>query len=398
MVTTATRELPRFDESTPIADCIAMLRSDAPTLVKREALSAIGRRRDRSNKGLLFEYSASPDPDLVLQALRGLLVFRHDADVAAHLDGFSQHPNDMVRDIVAIELNGAVEDIERAHAASPEFMRDVVVHGDVSRVIESMPDRSVHLTFTSPPYYNARDYSKYRSYAEYLDLLESVFSKVHRVTKEGRFLVVNTSPVIVPRAGRKYSSRRYGVPYDLHSRLVGMGWEFVDDLVWVKPEKAVKNRVSGFETYRKPLTYKANARTEMVMVYRRQSHKLIDWNLRQYSREVQESSKVAGPIERSNIWSIAPVSDPDHSAVFPRRLCDRVIRYYSFVGDLVFDPFAGSGTVGESAMKYGRRFLLAEVNARYVELMAARLRRASGDSVASGLRVMGLDEFGRLAA
>lgn len=397
MVTTPTRELPRFDESTPIGECVATLQSDAPTLFKREALSAIGRRRDRSNKGILLEYSDSLDPDLVLQALRGLLVFRDDADVAEHLYKFAQHPNDMVRDIVAIELNGAVEEIERAHAASPEFLHDLVVHGDVSRILESIPDRSIHLTFTSPPYYNARDYSKYRSYEEYLDLLEDVFRKVHRVTKEGRFLVVNTSPVIVPRAGRKYSSRRYGVPYDLHSRLVSHGWEFVDDIVWVKPEKAVKNRVSGFETYRKPLTYKANARTEMVMVYRRQSHKLIDWNLRQYSREVVQSSKVSGQIERSNIWEIAPVSDPRHSAVFPRRLCDRVVRYYSFLGDLVFDPFAGSGTVGDSATEHGRHYLLAEVNARYVDLMAARLRRASAAKAGGALRIVGADEFGRLA-
>lgn len=55
-----------------------------------------------------------------------------------------------------------------------------------------MPDDSVHLTFTSPPYYNARDYSTYQSYDEYLDFLTEIFTEVHRDTDDGRFLVVNT--------------------------------------------------------------------------------------------------------------------------------------------------------------------------------------------------------------
>ena len=171
-----------------------------------------------------------------------------------------------------------------------------------------------------------------------LIFLDGVFSEVHRITKEGRFFILNTSPVIVPRAGRKYSSRRYPVPFDIHARLVKMGWEFIDDIVWAKPEKSAKNRVAGFEVNRKPLTYKANARTEYVMVYRKKSFKLIDWNLRQYSKDAVAQSLVSDNFERSNVWNIAPVTDKVHSAVFPLRLCDQVVRLYSFVGDLVFDP------------------------------------------------------------
>lgn len=118
--------------------------------------------------------------------------------------------------------------------------------------------------------------------------------------------------------------------------------------------------------HRKPLTYKANARTECVMVYRRKSHKLIDWNLRQYSQRVVEESKVAGAFERSNVWNIAPTADRVHSAVFPIRLCDAVVRLYSFVGDLLFDPFAGSGTFGKSALMHGRFCFLTELSEAYV--------------------------------
>ena len=105
---------------------------------------------------------------------------------------------------------------------------------------------------------------------------------------------------------------------------------------------------------RKPLTYKANPRTEYVMVYRKKSYKLIDWNLRQYSLADVNRSKVDDDFERSNVWDIAPVTDRVHSAVFPLRLCEQVVKLYSFVGDLVFDPFAGSGTLGKAAIRAGR--------------------------------------------
>lgn len=363
-----------LDATTPVDFCVGVLESSAPTATRREAISAIGRRRDRAYKPILVKYADDRDPDVVLQAIRGLLFFKDDSDVMARLLSFSQHPNDMIRDIVHIELNGTADDRERYHSESPDFMKNVVVHGDVCDVLSKVPDRSVHLTFTSPPYYNAREYSKYRSYVEYLDFLQDAFREVHRVTKEGRFLAVNTSPVIVPRAGRKYASRRYAVPYDLHPRLTASGWEFIDDIVWAKPVTSVKNRVAGFEANRKPLTYKANARTEMVMVYRRKSHALIDWNLRQYSPDVVEKSKVWGPFERSNIWNIAPVADAEHSAVFPRQLCENIIRLYSFVGDLVFDPFAGSGTVGAGALINDRRFFLTELEANFVKVIRSRLR------------------------
>lgn len=144
-------------------------------------------------------------------------------------------------------------------------------HGDALEILKNMDDKSIHLTFTSPPYYNARDYSIYPSYDAYLSILEEIFKEVNRITKDGRFLVVNTSPIIVPRAGRKYSSIRYPIPFDLHTRLINNNWDFIDDIVWQKPEYSVKNRIGGFYQYRKPLTYKPNAVTEYIMVYRKKA-------------------------------------------------------------------------------------------------------------------------------
>ena len=252
-------------------------------------------------------------------------------------------------------------------------LRNLIVHGDAVEALQRMPAESVHLTFTSPPYYNARDYSTFPSYEAYLDLLTDVFAGVHRATGEGRFLVVNTSPVIVPRAGRQHESHRYAIPFDLHPRLTAMGWKFIDDIIWKKPDGAAKPRNSGFAVHRQPLTYKANAVTEYVMVYRKQSHRLIDWNLRQYPRETREASRVSDGYERTNVWELDPATDRVHSAVFPVSLCERVIEYYSMVGDLVLDPFAGSGTVGVAAQQLQRDFLLLEINDQYIKRMQQRL-------------------------
>ena len=375
----------------PVQESLSILSSDASTADKKRAMASIGRKRDPNLKNILIQYTGDPNPEIAMQAIRGLLVFRKDPIVREYLSSMREHPNDMIRDVIQQEIHGNDPVDEDSHPSSPDFMKNVVVHGDVLEVLKRVPDNSVHLTFTSPPYYNARDYSIYESYEEYLDLLDKVFSEIHRITKEGRFFVLNTSPVIIPRAGRKYASRRYPVPFDIHARLAQMGWEFIDDIIWAKPENSAKNRVAGFEVNRKPLTYKANARTEYVMVYRKKSLKLIDWNLRQYSPEVTQSSLVSDDFERSNVWNIAPVTDRVHSAVFPLRLCDQVVRLYSFVGDLVFDPFAGSGTLGKAAIRADRCFFMTEIQLDYI----ARIRQNVGSAFGYDrpTRVMDMAEF-----
>ena len=375
----------------PLQDSLSILESDAATSDKKKAMASIGRKRDPQLKNILIKYTGSANPEIAMQAIRGLLVFRQDPMVKIYLETLCDHSNDMIRDVMQQEMRGRGPVNEDSHAASPDFMKNVVVQGDVLDTLKHIPERSIHLTFTSPPYYNARDYSIYKNYEEYLDFLEEVFSKVHHATKEGRFFILNTSPVIVPRAGRKYSSRRYPVPFDIHARLVKMGWEFIDDIIWAKPEKSAKNRVAGFEVNRKPLTYKANARTEYVMVYRKKSFKLIDWNLRQYPRETVEQSLMSDDFERSNVWDIAPVTDKVHSAVFPLRLCNQVIRLYSYVGDLVFDPFAGSGTLGKAAIQLDRYFFMTEIKEDYIGRIRDNLGGMFGHE--KPVRFLGLEEF-----
>lgn len=243
------------------------------------------------------------------------------------------------------------------------------VNASAEEVLPTLPNECVHLTFTSPPYYNARDYVSYNSYKAYLNVMESIFYDVYRVTAEGRFLVVNTSPIIEPRIDRAHKSRRLPIPFDLHSRLDAMGWEFYDDIIWVKPDGSVPNRVGGFDLHRKPLMYRPNCVTEYLMVYRKKTSRLVDWNIKQYSRDETEESLVVEDYERTNVWHICPASDAVHPAVFPDELTRRVISLYSYIGDVVLDPFAGSGTTGRAADRLGRRFIMAEQNATYFARM-----------------------------
>ena len=369
-------------------------KNDESTIVRREAVSSIGRLRNDRAQNILLNNLSDNDPKIVNQAIRGLLIFKGKKKIDIALKELINHENEIVRNVIYKEYFTEKKKKKSVlpHAETYPFLKNVVVNGDVLEVLKYVPEESIHLTFTSPPYYNARDYSIYPSYEAYLRFLEKVFQETYRITKEGRFLSVNTSPVIIPRISRAHSSKRYPIPFDIHYFLVEMGWDFIDDIIWQKPEYSVKNRVGGFQQHRKPLAYKPNATTEYLMVYRKQTEKLIDWNIRQYSQEIVEQSKVADGFETTNVWQIHPKSDKVHSAIFPVDLCKRVIEYYSYKGDLVFDPFGGSGTLGRTAKVLGRNFFLTEKEQKYFEYMQT-FKTEKGLFNENNTTFLTLDEF-----
>jgi len=335
--------------------------------VRRESVSSIGRIGTQMAIPILLKFLKDEDSRVVVQAIRGLLPSRNNEEVKSAL----QKVNSIGSELIDQAVREMISDKQKVKVKQPihnsftiKFSNSLVC-GDCQEVLKHVPDNVLHLCFTSPPYYNAKDYSIYRSYKDYLDFLTEVFKEVHRVLQEGRFFVLNTSPVLIPRMSRKHQSRRYLIPFDLHPRLVDIGFDFIDDIIWVKPEPSAKNRNAGFSQHRKPLMYKSNSVCEYVIVYRKHTNELIDWNLRQYSHETVEKSKVHGKYEKSNAWQIAPSANKFHPAVFPKELTSRVIKFYSFIDDVVLDPFAGSGTVGIVASELGRKFFLIEKEQSY---------------------------------
>jgi DNA modification methylase len=252
-------------------------------------------------------------------------------------------------------------------------LRNTIALGDCEQVLQDLPAESVNLIFTSPPYYNARpEYTDYITYEEYLLKLRKVIQNAHRVLSEGRFFVINVSPVLIRRANRTESSKRIAVPFDLHRIFIEEGYEFMDDILWEKPEGAgwATGRGRRFAADRNPLQYKPVPVTEYVLVYRKSTSKLIDWNIRAHpEQELVEESHIEDDYERTNIWRIQPAYDKRHPAIFPLELAEKVIKYYSFKHDVILDPFAGIGTVGAAATRLERRFVLIEQEAEYIEVI-----------------------------
>jgi DNA modification methylase len=318
--------------------------------------------------------------ELVIEAKTGEIDPTKSSDINVMLKKI------LTQGIITMDKNS--KKTERSVVARSE-LRSTIIQGDAEVTLAELPSESIDLVFTSPPYFNARpDYSEYAVYEEYLSKMRKIIQQSHRLLSEGRFFVINVSPVLIRRASRSESSRRIAVPFDLHRLFIEEGFDFIDDIIWEKPSGAgwATGRGRRFAADRTPLQYKAVPVTEYVLVYRKKSEKLIDWNIRTHpDQEAVKRSKVGDDYERTNIWKVSPSHSKDHPAIFPDELVSRVIKYYSFEGDVVLDPFAGSGTLGRVAFGLNRRFVLSELDPDYVDVIKKNLSKAMGDEVSDVL-------------
>jgi len=243
-----------------------------------------------------------------------------------------------------------------------------IYNEDCLNTMARMQDGAIDLTVTSPPYFNARSYSQYETVSKYIDVMDSIFNEIYRVLKPNRMCVVNISPVLVPRAKRSESSKRIPLPYYFVPMIENIGFDFLEDIIWVKPEGAAANRNGGFYKHRKPLSYKPNIITEYILVFKKPSKYLLD-------KDLKNTSLVEDGYERSNVWKMQPETTSKHSAPFPEALPDKIIKYYSYEGDIVYDPFIGSGTTAKMALLNNRKYIGSELSAEYVEIAKERLKQ-----------------------
>lgn len=273
------------------------------------------------------------------------------------------------------------------------MLRNAIGLGDSEILLRELPPQSVNLVFTSPPYYNAKpEYAEYLSYDDYLLKMQRIIHECARVLSEGRFFVLNVSPVLIRRASRSEASRRIAVPFDFHRIFIEEGFEFVDDIIWVKPEGAgwATGRGRRFAADRNPLQYKPVPVTEYLLVYRKKSDRLIDWLIRRHpDRQSVADSRISDGYEVTNIWKITPAHCKEHPAVFPAELAEKVISYYSFRNDVVLDPFGGTGTTARAAVRLGRRFATFEIEPRYMDVI--RKHFAAADPEIEKLNINWID-------
>lgn len=259
---------------------------------------------------------------------------------------------------------------DNTYYVSP-LKHDLLINDDAAHALKELPANSADLIFTSPPYYNAKtEYSEFLTYDKYLTFIKKIVEETTRVLIPGKFFVIDSSPVLIPRIDRNHSSTRLAVPYDIHKIFMDLGYEFIDDIYWVKPEGAGWSAGRGrrFAADRHPMQYKAVPVTENIMVYRKKSDHLIDWFIKKNPHpEYVEESKIEDPYEVTNIWRINPAKDRRHPAIFPKELAERVIKYYSFKNDYVLDPFGGLATTAKAAIDLNRHFISIELEKKYFD-------------------------------
>ena len=260
-----------------------------------------------------------------------------------------------------------------------------IYNKDCIKYMQEIDNDVIDLTITSPPYYNAKSYSQYNNYDEYLNFLKEVFTLVYEKTKSGRMCIVNISCVIEARKSRSTSSTRFAIPFHFVPLMENIGWKFLEDIIWLKPEGSASNRNGNFFRERQPVMYKPNVINEYIFVFQKPAKFLIDKIIKEYKAKDEGKSLILGDYERTNIWynNTETAKNKKHSAPFPIQIPTKLVQYYSFVGDTVFDPFMGSGTTGLACINTDRKFIGTEMDKEYFEVSKERL----------GLKTTRLDEL-----
>ena len=236
--------------------------------------------------------------------------------------------------------------------------------------MDELEDDSVHLMITSPPYYNAKMYSgepieddlgNIHDLDRWFNEIGRVWSEVYRVLQPGRKAFINIMNLPVRGEGTFRSLNLVGRTVELCERL---GFIFKRDIVWHKTN-SVK---AHFGTFPYPGGILINNMHEFILEFQKPDRK----GTKKYghvSREQKEASKLDKDfwleIKSSDVWLMSPEGSGDnrtHVAPFPYVLPYRLVKAYSYVGETVLDPFAGSGTVLRTASDLGRNGIGYEIN------------------------------------
>ncbi len=229
-----------------------------------------------------------------------------------------------------------------------------------SEHMEELPDCSVHLVVTSPPYNVGKEYDADLSLEEYLAFLRRVWAEVYRVLVPGGRACIN-----VANLGRK--------PYiPLHAfiarDMMDLGFLMRGEIIWDKGAAGASSTAWG--SWRSPTNPTLRDNHEYILVFSKQTYRRAN----PHGRRATISRDEFLTFTRS-VWHFAPASARKigHPAPFPVELPYRCIQLYTFEGEVVLDPFMGSGQTALAALKAGRCFVGYEINPEYVALARRRI-------------------------
>ncbi|GAB6102288.1 site-specific DNA-methyltransferase [Thermococcus atlanticus] len=248
----------------------------------------------------------------------------------------------------------------------PEEYLDRIVVGDARDILRHIPDQSVHLMVTSPPYNVGKEYDEDLTLEEYLDFIEEVMREVYRVLVWGGRVCFN-----VANLGRK--------PYiPLHAYLIErferIGFLMRGEIIWDKGE-AVSGSSTAWGSWMSPVNPVLRDQHEYIIVLSKKSLR------REKPKEREAVSTIAKEefLEYTrSVWKFPPESAKrvGHPAPFPEELPYRCIQLYTFKGDVVLDPFVGAGTTCVAAARTGRHFIGIEINPEYAKIAKKRVQEA----------------------
>ena len=245
----------------------------------------------------------------------------------------------------------------------PRNILDRIILGDSSKM-DSIPDNSIHLMITSPPYNVRKSYDDDLSLEEYLSLLRAVFKETWRVLVPGGRAAINIANI-----GRK--------PYiPLHAFIIeimrDIGFHMRGEIIWNKgASSGVSTAWGSFASASNPCLRDVH---EYILIFSKLTNKLE-------RGEKENSIEKNDFIEwTKSIWSFPAVSakKTGHPAPFPEELPHRLIEFYSFKGDVVLDPFIGSGTTALAALKLKRHFVGYEISSEYADLANKQISKIKG--------------------
>lgn len=228
-----------------------------------------------------------------------------------------------------------------------------------------IPDGVVHLAFTSPPYNVGKEYDLDLSLEEYKDFIRRVGREVYRVLAPGGRYVINVANV-----GRNPYIPYTSLFWQIHMEI---GFIPMGEIIWLKGKGANGNCAWG--SWKSAKAPRIRDIHEYLLVMAKESTKRPDKGTSTITDEEFLRATLS-------LWEIPPESAKKvgHPAPFPVGLAERVIQLFSYKGDLILDPFAGSGTTLVAAAKLGRKYVGYEIVPEYVRLAEERLSLVKGQS------------------
>jgi len=265
----------------------------------------------------------------------------------------------------------------------PKDILNNLLVGDSATLMKRIPDESVDLIVTSPPYWSAVEYTDdlgWETYTEYLEMMNRVWRECSRVLRPNGKLCINSPLMPIPKSIIMQHTRHVkNIAFDIeHEILNHTPMERYSLFVWQKQTSKLM-----FGSYPYPGNLLENNTIEFINVY------VKPGKPPKFAKELKEANKISRQewvdlIQQ--IWFMYPEDikrNKEHPAPFPEKLPARLMKLYTygaaldFPGEVVLDPFVGTGTTCAVAKSMGRQFIGIDLSKQYIEFAEQRVASAS---------------------